>query len=82
MILPIRKVDIPLKILSLIEPLGKVIQCTQVPNNTHANGKKQKGQELPQKHREAYKEVNCIKQGPDCIHGCSVHKFVIWELHI
>lgn len=37
---------------------------------------------LPQKHWEAYNEINSIKQGADFVHGCTVHKLIIWELHM
>lgn len=37
---------------------------------------------LPQKHWEAYNEINSIKQGPNFVHGCPVHKLIIWELHM
>lgn len=36
---------------------------------------------LPQKHWEAHNEVNGIKQRPNFIHDCTIHKLIIRKLH-
>lgn len=43
---------------------------------------KKRNELLPQKHWETNKEIYCIKQAANFVHGTPVYEFVIGKLHV